>query len=72
MEETRVIIMSDYIKTKDITFIEFYAMHGKTMLMMYENSNDIKYLNQARQDYRLAKSLQELNSVLPLGSNLAA
>ena len=52
--------------------VRFLAMHGMTMLLMYEATNNIKYLNQARLDYHRAKSIQECGFVRPLGVLLAS
>ena len=37
--------------------IRSLAKHGKSMLMMYNATGDAKWLEQARQDYKMAKSL---------------
>ena len=68
--EWRVIESGAQLKTKE--HIRQYAMHGKTMLMMYEATKEERYLKQARLDYHRAKSLQECGFVRPLGCYLAA
>lgn len=74
--KTVVISLTEFInkavepdQSKD--HIRYLAMHGKTMLMMYEATKDEKYLKQARLDYHRAKSIQECGFVRPLGVLLA-
>jgi len=71
-DETVVVKMSDY-KVYDYNrdHYEMYCMHGKTMLMMYGATGDVKYLKLARLDMMRAKSIKEVGFIRPLGVLLA-
>ena len=85
MDTTKVIDMQEFVesKTGETTMIgtpectiqlqvEHLAKHGKTMLMMYDATGEQRYLDQARLDYRQAKSLLNAGFVRPQGVLLAS
>lgn len=61
---TKVVNMSEIVHHDQV---EMLCFNGKTMLMMWEVTGDVKYLDQARLDLFRAKSIQECGFVRPLG-----
>ena len=70
--ETEVINMSEFIKDEQTNQWEYLCMHGKTMIMMYHATLDLRYLQRAQSDLDQAKSIKECGFVRPIGCYLAA
>lgn len=53
---------------------QYLCYHGRTMIMMWKATGDKRYLQLAKSDLRLAKSIKEVGFIRPLGaiSNKAA
>lgn len=80
MDTTKVIKLCEFVESKSsqTTMIgtnettiniqaDSLARHARTMIMMFQATNDPKYLRQARIDVLQAKSLLRSGFVRPLG-----
>ena len=69
MDATKVINMSKFLESNETTMIgtdeatrsmhvNYLCKHARTMCMMFEASNDTKYLEQAKKDIALAHQIK--------------
>ena len=63
-DTTNIINMSEYINNPEIRML---AMHGKSMLLMYDATGEQRYLDRARQDYDKITSLRS-GFMRPIGA----
>ena len=64
METTTALVIELRPEPVNNEQVKQLAMHGKTMIMMYQATGEVKYLDRANADYHRAKSLLRSGSIV--------